>query len=124
MWPPPSCPAHVLQTHNSCVSEHEKYALGATKPGGYAAQGFFQDGAAQAAADSKAAAAAGGEGEVVGLEFLSERPPWRCSCCNVGCTSRDTLLGHAAGAKHKRRVSHHLLRNTQKSIMFELEYIE
>lgn len=40
----------------------------------------------------------------MGLEFLSERPPWRCSCCNVSCTSRDTLLGHAAGAKHKRRV--------------------
>jgi cell growth-regulating nucleolar protein len=42
---------------------------------------------------------------VIGLQFLSERPPWKCSCCNVNCTSRDTLLGHASGVKHKRRVS-------------------
>ncbi|WIA20011.1 hypothetical protein OEZ85_005882 [Tetradesmus obliquus] len=88
------------QGHSTCVSEHEKYALGATKPGGYAAQGY-NDGAQAAAAP--AAAAAGGEQEVIGLQFLAERPPWRCSCCNVSCTSRDTLLGHASGVKHKRR---------------------
>lgn len=31
-------------------------------------------------------------------------PPWTCSVCRVTCTSQETLLGHAAGAKHKRRV--------------------
>jgi cell growth-regulating nucleolar protein len=95
------------QGHSTCVSEHEKYALGATKPGGYAAGGFYTEGgqAPAAAAAAPAAAAAAGEQEVIGLQFLSERPPWRCSCCNVNCTSRDTLLGHATGVKHKRRVS-------------------
>jgi cell growth-regulating nucleolar protein len=82
------------------VTEHEKYALGATKPGGFAEKGFHGDGGAQ-----RPAAAAAADSEAVGLEFLSERPPWRCACCNVNCTSRPTLLVHAAGAKHKRRVS-------------------
>lgn len=106
-----STPAHCaavsyngpLQGHSTCVSEHEKYALGATKPGGYAATGFYTEGGQQAAAP--AATAAAGEPEVIGLQFLSELPPWKCSCCNVSCTSRDTLLGHATGVKHKRRVS-------------------
>lgn len=98
--PPLPHPNLSPQAHSTCVSEHEKYALGATKPGGYAAQGFFHEGQAQ-----QVAAAAAADSEAVGLEFLSERPPWRCSCCNVNCTSRETLMGHAAGAKHKRRVS-------------------
>jgi cell growth-regulating nucleolar protein len=83
------------------VTEHEKYALAATKPGGYASAGLAAGGGA---AGPTGGGGAGGEGEASGLEFLSERPPWRCSVCNVGCTSRETLLGHAAGAKHKRRV--------------------
>ena len=29
------------------MTEHEKYALGATKPGGYAASGFAAEGAAK-----------------------------------------------------------------------------
>lgn len=79
--------------HNQCVSEHEKYALGATKPGGFAAGGF------------KSASSGGvpSEAEVTGVEFLSLRPPWKCSVCNVNCTSQDTLLSHASGIKHKRR---------------------
>ena len=43
-------------------------------------------------------------GEPCGTNFLSARAPWTCSVCKVTCTSRETLLGHAAGAKHKRRV--------------------
>jgi hypothetical protein len=39
---------------------------------------------------------------------LSQRPPWRCSVCNVTCTSRETLTGHASGVKHKRKVRHRL----------------
>ncbi len=93
-----------MQTHNTCVSEHEKYALGATKPGGYAEKGFFgQEGGAGKNSAAQAAASA----EPVGLNFLSERPPWRCSVCNVTCTSQDTLAGHATGAKHRRRVRCH-----------------
>ena len=77
------------------MTEHDKYAKGATKPGGFAAGGFYGGGKA-AAGDGPAAAS--------GLEFLSSRPPWKCNICNVSCTSRETLLGHATGAKHKRRV--------------------
>lgn len=84
------------QGHTTCVTEHEKYALGATKPGGYAAQGFNHGKAANGSATPST--------EATGLEFLATRPPWACSVCNVNCTSRETLEGHAAGAKHKRRV--------------------
>ncbi|GAX79446.1 hypothetical protein CEUSTIGMA_g6887.t1 [Chlamydomonas eustigma] len=82
--------------HNSCVTEHQKYALCATKPGGFASQGF--KGQAVAAADT-----APSSQEPTGLEFLSSRPPWKCSVCNVSCTSQETLMAHAAGVKHKRR---------------------
>jgi cell growth-regulating nucleolar protein len=80
--------------HSTCVTEHEKYALGATKPGGSAAHGF------QAPVKSNGNMP---ENEPSGLEFLSLRPPWKCSICNVSCTSKETLLSHAAGVKHKRR---------------------
>lgn len=99
--PPISChnPDEYLcgaQEHTTCVSEHDKYAKGATKPGGYAAQGFYGSG-------EKAKAEA--PGAPAGLEFLATHAPWKCSICNVTCTSSETLMGHAAGAKHKRRVS-------------------
>ena len=82
------------------MTEHEKYALGATKAGGFASQGFFGGGGGGPPAPAAAAPGAAAEG----LEHLATRPPWRCACCGVTCTSRDTLLGHAAGVKHKRRV--------------------
>jgi cell growth-regulating nucleolar protein len=87
--------------HTRCVTEHEKYALGATKPGGFAAGGFSAGGGGDNGGNNnnKDGAAAAPSG----LEFLSERPPWRCSACNVSCTSRETLLSHAAGQKHRRR---------------------
>ena len=78
------------------MTEHDKYAKGATKPGGYAASGFFGSGGAVKGPDASAPG---------GLEFLSTRPPWKCTICNVSCTSQETLMGHASGAKHKRRVS-------------------
>lgn len=90
----------TVQNHTSCVTEHQKYALGATKPGGYAAKGYYNDTTGNAAT---AATAATDDGDVVGMEFLSNNPPWKCSLCNVVCTSQDTLLSHAQGAKHKRR---------------------
>jgi len=97
-----------VKAHNSCVTEHDKYAKGATKPGGFASGGFYGDGeggqgAAGPAAPAAAAAGAASAPQPVGLEFLASRPPWACSACGVTCTSQDTLLGHAAGAKHRRR---------------------
>lgn len=107
-----------LQSHSTCVTEHEKYALGATKPGGFAAQGFYGDGSnSNAGGGSSGSGSKHGndhdnskkdgvkaDGGPSGLQFLSERPPWRCSVCNVSCTSRATLEGHAEGTKHKRKV--------------------
>ncbi len=63
-----------MQTHNACVTEHEKYAKGATKPGGHAANGFFSTHAAGGAADAGRPA----DNAIVGAEFLSTRPPWKC----------------------------------------------
>jgi hypothetical protein len=82
----------LVQSHNACVTETQKYAEGATKPGGAAAAGFFDDGKG-----------ASGEGEVVGRDHLSNTPPWNCSICKVSCTSEATLLAHARGTKHSRR---------------------
>lgn len=83
------------------MTEHEKYALGATKPGGFAAQGFNE--AAGGGGGASSSKPSSSPGQAVGLQFLSTRPPWACSICNVNCTSRDTLMSHAAGVKHVRR---------------------
>lgn len=80
-----------MQGHTSCVTEEQKYAGGATKPGGFAANGFVGDDAPKSTSD------------VVGSEFLSSGPRWRCSICKVDCTSEATLLSHATGQKHQRR---------------------
>ena len=93
-------------THVSCVTEHDKYARGATKPGGHAAAGFYGDEGGDGGGGprgGKAAAATTNDGGVAGARHLATRPPWVCALCNVTTTSRDTLLGHAAGAKHVRR---------------------
>ncbi|KAG7672406.1 hypothetical protein Ndes2526B_g09082 [Nannochloris sp. 'desiccata'] len=89
----------TVHGHTSCVTEHEKYAQGATKPGGFASGGFYGDGTTGQQNGSGISGGGGAEG----LEFLSTRAPWKCSICNVNCTSSETLMGHAAGAKHKRR---------------------
>ena len=87
--------------HVSCVTEHEKYALAATKPG---QEGIL---AASKARNANGESGGGGggssDGGVFGEEFLSTSPPWKCSCCNVSCTSVETLMGHAAGKKHKSK---------------------
>jgi cell growth-regulating nucleolar protein len=90
----------TVHGHTSCVTEHEKYAQGATKPGGFASGGFYGDGTT---GQENGGGSGGGGGGAEGLEFLSTRAPWKCSICNVNCTSSETLMGHAAGAKHKRR---------------------
>jgi cell growth-regulating nucleolar protein len=89
----------TVHSHTQCVTEHEKYAKGATKPGGFAEKGFY------AKSDTNSGEDVGMQAvdEVTGAQFLSTFAPWKCSICNVTCTSRETLLGHAQGAKHKRR---------------------
>lgn len=89
----------TVHSHTQCVTEHEKYAKGATKPGGFAEKGFYAKSDTQSGEDVGMQAA----DEVTGAQFLSTFAPWKCSVCNVTCTSRETLLGHAQGAKHKRR---------------------
>jgi len=85
-----------VQNHVACVTEHEKYALGATK----GAAGHER---ARAVAAEGTERRGGDGGETFGEEFLSTRPPWRCSCCGVSCTSEETLSGHASGKKHKSK---------------------
>ena len=83
------------------MTEVDKYAKGATKPGGYAAQGFYKDGSGTTVPVVQPLAS---KSEPADTACLATRPPWTCSVCNVSCTSQDTLLGHAAGVKHRRRV--------------------
>ena len=82
--------------HTQCVTEHDKYAKGATKPGGFAEKGYYDGGVCAGNGEASK--------DVVGAEFLSTSAPWICQVCHVTCTSRQTLEGHATGAKHVRRV--------------------
>ena len=83
----------AMQSHNACVTETQKYVEGATKAGGSAAAGFFDNGSTPQSV-----------GDAAGAQYLSKRPPWKCSICSVSCTSESTLVAHASGTKHKRRV--------------------
>eukprot|EP00891_Asterochloris_glomerata_P001225 jgi/Astpho2/1225/gw1.00023.71.1_t len=92
-----------VKGHTSCVTEDQKYAKGATKPGGFASTGFFKGGTqVLAAPQQQGVTDADAEADKA---FLSQRPPWKCSICSVTCTSQSTLEAHAAGTKHRRRVS-------------------
>jgi len=90
-----------VQQHTSCVTEHEKYALSITKPG----QEHLMHASAAASGGGGGGGAGGGGngGGVVGESFLATKPPWDCACCGVKCTSQETLLGHAAGKKHRSK---------------------
>ena len=87
------------QRHNSCVTEHQKYAEGATKPGGIASRGGGGGGAGAPASGG----GGGADGEAVGLEYVTEKAPYRCKLCNVTCTGWDNVLSHAASKKHRNR---------------------
>ncbi|KAJ0029808.1 hypothetical protein Pint_13446 [Pistacia integerrima] len=45
---------------------------------------------------------------------LSEQPPWFCSLCNTKATSRQTLLLHADGKKHRAKARAHHAANQPK----------
>ena len=80
-----------VQGHTSCVTEAQKYAEGATKPGGFAAGGV------------PGSSRGGGAAAPVGLEFCRTQPPYRCDLCGVSCTSYENLLAHASSKKHRNR---------------------
>ena len=88
-----------VQAHTSCVTEHEKYALSITKPG----QEHLMKNSGAHGAHGGGGGPVSGASQIVGERFLNKGPPWDCVCCNVKCTSQETLTGHAQGKKHKSK---------------------
>ncbi|KAI8553412.1 hypothetical protein RHMOL_Rhmol05G0013800 [Rhododendron molle] len=79
-----------VQGHTQCITEAEKYG---PKGQGKAPNGM--------AAKPKNEAKQKPDFDVnVGL---SERPPWFCSLCNTKATSKQTLLLHGEGKKHRAK---------------------
>ncbi|KAF3439642.1 hypothetical protein FNV43_RR17920 [Rhamnella rubrinervis] len=77
-----------VQGHTQCITEAEKYGpKGEGKPLNGVIPEPNKDAKKQTDFDIN-----------VGL---SERPPWFCSLCNTKATSKQTLLLHAEGKKHK-----------------------
>ncbi|XP_061361741.1 UBP1-associated proteins 1C [Gastrolobium bilobum] len=80
----------TVQEHTQCITEAEKY--------GPKGQGkTLNVSTAKPNKDSKQ------RPEVDINVGLSERPPWFCSLCNTKATSKQTLLLHADGKKHKAK---------------------
>lgn len=80
----------TVETHTQCITEAEKY--------GPKGQGKASNGApAKPSGDSK-------QKPNVDINVgLSDRPPWFCSLCNTNATSKQTLLLHAEGKKHRAK---------------------
>ncbi|PON39411.1 zinc finger protein [Parasponia andersonii] len=95
-----------VQGHTQCMTEMEKYGpkgQGQRKAVNGATAKPNKDGKQQPDFDIN-----------VGL---SKRPPWFCSLCNTNTTSRQTLLLHAEGKKHKgkARAFHAAKQQTKKT---------
>ncbi|PIA64229.1 hypothetical protein AQUCO_00100013v1 [Aquilegia coerulea] len=79
-----------VQGHTQCITEAEKY--------GPKAQGKAPNGTpAKSSNDSKK------KPDVDINVGLSSRPPWFCSLCNTSATSKQTLMLHADGKKHRAK---------------------
>ncbi|CAK7352536.1 unnamed protein product [Dovyalis caffra] len=79
-----------VQGHTQCITEAEKY--------GPKGQGKASNGATpKSNKDAKQ------KPDVDINVGLSERPPWFCSLCNTKATSKQTLLLHADGKKHRAK---------------------
>lgn len=79
-----------VQSHTQCITEAEKYGpKGQVKVSNGSSTKPSKDSKQQVDFDIN-----------VGL---SERPPWFCSLCNTSTTSKQTLLLHAEGKKHKAK---------------------
>ncbi|KAL5229280.1 hypothetical protein ABZP36_017545 [Zizania latifolia] len=77
----------TVQAHNQCISEAEKYGPKGQNKQSNNAQGKQDKPKPNADVDTN-----------VGL---STYPPWFCSLCNTTTTSKQTLLSHADGKKHR-----------------------
>ncbi|KAL6496487.1 hypothetical protein OROGR_029745 [Orobanche gracilis] len=76
-----------VERHTQCIIESEKYG-----PKG------------QGKATSNTKTRNDGQKPEVDINVgLSERPPWFCSVCNTKTTSKQTLLLHADGKKHRAK---------------------
>ncbi|XP_054822089.1 UBP1-associated proteins 1C [Prosopis cineraria] len=78
-----------VQQHTQCITEAEKYG-----PKG------------QSKTPNVTAAKPNGNKQKPEVDIhvgLSERPPWFCSLCNTKATSKQTLLLHADGKKHRAK---------------------
>lgn len=80
----------TVQGHTQCMTEMEKYG-----PKGQAKHSNGTPGKPNTSSKPKA--------EVDINVGLSERPPWFCSLCNTSATSKQTLLLHADGKKHRAK---------------------
>ncbi|KAL0315804.1 UNVERIFIED_CONTAM: UBP1-associated proteins 1C [Sesamum radiatum] len=79
-----------VESHTQCITEAEKY--------GPKGQGNSLNGSnTKPKKDSKP------KPEVDINVGLSERPPWFCSLCNTKATSKQALLLHADGKKHRAK---------------------
>ncbi|XP_057967714.1 UBP1-associated proteins 1C [Malania oleifera] len=81
-----------VQGHTQCVTEAEKY--------GPKGQGKALNGTIAKPNDDPKKKQKPDVDINVGL---SERPPWFCSLCNTSATSRQSLLLHAEGKKHRAK---------------------
>ncbi|KAJ8766686.1 hypothetical protein K2173_004510 [Erythroxylum novogranatense] len=79
-----------VQGHTQCITEAEKY--------GPKGQGKASNGATP-----KTNKGSKQQPDVDINVGLSERPPWFCSLCNTKATSKQTLLLHADGKKHRAK---------------------
>ncbi|EPS63259.1 hypothetical protein M569_11529 [Genlisea aurea] len=83
-------------SHTQCITEAEKYG---PKGQGKASSNGQQN--AKPRDNSKQ------KPDVDITVGLSERPPWFCSLCNTKATSKQTLLLHADGKKHRAKARAH-----------------
>ncbi|KAG6424135.1 hypothetical protein SASPL_114548 [Salvia splendens] len=81
---------HDVESHTQCITEAEKYG---PKGQGNAGNGM----------NTKPKKDAKQRPEVDINVGLSERPPWFCSLCNTKATSKQALLLHADGKKHRAK---------------------
>jgi hypothetical protein len=82
--------SNSVNSHNSCVSEAEKYQ-GKLYAGPKHAEGSGSQGCAPVAAVDQS---------------LIRGPPWVCKMCNVSCSGRDNLVAHHQSKKHVNKAKH------------------
>lgn len=92
----------TVQGHTQCISEAEKYGPKGQNKLSNSAQGKPDKPKPNADVDI-----------TVGL---STHPPWFCSLCNTTTTSKQTLLGHADGRKHRAKAKAYHASRKQENV--------